>query len=160
MKTRNRTKFMQNICFGLLIITNILFIIISEICTIDVYSVRNFKQQQNHDINNDNDNDNDDNNENDIQFELPLDESYFLQRNKGKVLVYDGHIYHKTNTFNSKTYWRCKHAKRLRCPARITTTTNEIIITNLSHNHSPMNRLIYGMGENNVRKLNRIKNNV
>lgn len=70
-------------------------------------------------------------------------------------LLYDNHIFNRNNATENCIYWRCAHARRLKCKARIVSSKDQIIPTNGIHNHEPMRRLIYGMGENKVRKLSK-----
>lgn len=72
-------------------------------------------------------------------------------------LLYENHIFNRNNATKSYVYWRCAHARRLRCKARVITSENHLIPTNTQHTHEPMRRLIYGMGVNNVRNLSRNK---
>lgn len=85
---------------------------------------------------------------------LSLDNVIYSRSKKSQQnIVYDGHIFHKNNVSGSNTYWRCSHANRLQCRARLVTTQKELLVTNNNHTHAAMKRLAYGMGINNVRKL-------
>lgn len=84
---------------------------------------------------------------------------YSRSKKSQQNIVYDGHIFHKNNVSGSNTYWRCSHANRLQCRARLVTTQKELLVTNNNHTHAAMKRLAYGMGINNVRKLKKDPHN-
>lgn len=91
---------------------------------------------------------------------LSLDRVTYTRSKKSQQnIVYDGHIFHKNNVSGSNIYWRCSHANRLQCRARLVTTQKELLVTNNNHTHTAMKRLAYGMGINNVRKLKKDPHN-
>lgn len=78
-------------------------------------------------------------------------------KNGNQLLVFDGHSFHRNNSCGAQVYWRCAHARRLRCRARIVTNGTELLVKQSSHTHEPLHcRLQYGHGINSVRRL--IKN--
>lgn len=89
----------------------------------------------------------------------PLSESSIILRQTfkgGRTLIYNGHAFHRNLVSGAKTYWRCAHASRLQCRARIVTAYDAYHqVTNGEHNHEQMARLGYGMGVNRVRSLTR-----
>lgn len=67
------------------------------------------------------------------------------------ILQYENFTYHKNRSSGNKIYWRCAHAKRLKCRARlITIGSNMSTCSNTinAHNHIPIQRLQYGTGVN------------
>lgn len=73
-----------------------------------------------------------------------------------QILEYDSHTFHKNNTSGLNTYWRCSHAKSLKCRMRMVTTESEAYIANnKEHNHKVMRRLNYGDGFKSSRRLKR-----
>lgn len=75
--------------------------------------------------------------------------------NGNRLLVFDGHCFHRNSSLRANVYWRCAHARRLRCRARIVTNATDLLVKQCAHTHEPVHRLQYGQGVNSVRRLNK-----
>lgn len=62
----------------------------------------------------------------------------FVLSEKGKrMLIYEGFLYHKNKTADTKTYWRCAHYHELHCNSRIVTEADdEVISASNIHTHA------------------------
>lgn len=61
----------------------------------------------------------------------------FVLSEKGKPrLINDGYVFYKDKETDEKTYWKCSHFQKFKCPARISTTDDQISSQSKEHNHS------------------------
>ncbi|XP_037029106.1 modifier of mdg4 isoform X14 [Bradysia coprophila] len=78
---------------------------------------------------------------------------FHVTKSGNQILEYENHTFHKNNTSGANTYWRCSHAKSLKCRVRMVTTDSDAFIANKEHNHDVIRRLNYGDGKQSSRRL-------